>query len=189
MRRRRESRTRMPLTAGSTCAVALVALLGASGCSHHRYAALPEPSPAASMSTHVYSYPKRGQSPERQDRDRYECYLWAMRQSRFDPSRTQVASAQRVRVIPTRPPIADTFSGAAAGALIGSAVDHYGDGAWIGAAIGALAGAISDTHRALEYRALERSFSAQPPPGQGPRAHDYRRALSACLEGRGYVAG
>ena len=28
----------------------------------------------------------RGRSPEQQDRDRYDCHLWAVKQSGFDPS-------------------------------------------------------------------------------------------------------
>jgi len=33
----------------------------------------------------IYVYPKNGQSEERQDRDRYECHLWAVDQSDYDP--------------------------------------------------------------------------------------------------------
>ena len=36
--------------------------------------------------TNVYFYPVRGQSPEQQDRDKYECNTWAVQQSGFDPS-------------------------------------------------------------------------------------------------------
>jgi hypothetical protein len=43
--------------------------------------AAPRPSPT------VYFYPLKGQSPAQQDRDRYECYRWAHRQTGFDPSR------------------------------------------------------------------------------------------------------
>lgn len=34
----------------------------------------------------VYVYPREGQSPEQQDRDRYECHRWAVDQTGFDPS-------------------------------------------------------------------------------------------------------
>jgi hypothetical protein len=177
------------VSAGSALGLALV-LLGSSGCAHDTYGTYPypesEPPPPA---THVYFYPEQGQSPDRQDRDRYECYLWAVRQSRFDPSRPQVAPPQRVHVVATRPPVADTVAGATAGALIGAAVDHHGDGPWVGALIGAAAGAISDAHRAHGRRELERSLAARPPPGHGRRSYDYRRAMSACLEGRGYAVG
>ena len=42
--------------------------------------AAPRPSPT------VYFYPLQGQSPEQQDRDHFECYRWAHRQTGFDPS-------------------------------------------------------------------------------------------------------
>ena len=34
----------------------------------------------------LFVYPKEGQSDEQRDRDRYECYLWAVDQTHFDPS-------------------------------------------------------------------------------------------------------
>ena len=105
-----QSATVRALGAGSV--LALVALLGSSGCAQRGHApgAYGPPQPPVSYpSTRVYSYPERGQSPARQDRDRYECYEWAMRQSRYDPSLAQPAPLQQVRVISTRPPIADTF--------------------------------------------------------------------------------
>jgi len=121
---------RRALTVASL-ALAGSVLLGGSGCASPGYTyAQPPPQPAAPQ---IYFYPRQGQSPERQDRDRYECYRWAVRHSRFDPSRPQVAPPQRVHVVPTRPPVADTFTGAATGALIGSAVTWSGEGAAIGA--------------------------------------------------------
>jgi hypothetical protein len=177
---------------GAVSALALVALLGSSGCAQRGPApgayGPPQP-PVGYPSPRVYAYPEHGQSPARQDRDRYECYEWAVRQSRYDPSLAQPAPVQQVRVISTRPPIADTFSGAAVGALVGGAATYSSEGAAIGAAIGATAGAISDLYREHGRRELERSLESRPPPGPGGRADDYRRALSACLEGRGYSVG
>jgi hypothetical protein len=34
----------------------------------------------------VFVYPKQGQTDEQRDRDRYECYTWAVDQTHFDPS-------------------------------------------------------------------------------------------------------
>lgn len=173
--------------AAASLTLAGMVLLGASGCAHPGQAYPgPERRPAAPQ---LYFYPKQGQSPERQDRDRYECYRWAVRQSHFDPSRSEVAPPQRVHVVPTRPPVADTVTGAATGALIGSAVTWSGEGAAIGAAVGAVAGAVSDIHREHGRRELERDLSSRSTPVTSGRAYDYRRAMSACLEGRGYAVG
>lgn len=65
-----------------------------------------------SVSGEIFVYPNRGQSEEQRDRDRYECYVWAVDQTGFDPG------------------------------------------------------------------------SGEP---QVDKAGDYRRAMSACLEGRGYT--
>ena len=45
----------------------------------------PSPAPAANSQ---YIYPQRGQSPEQQATDRYECHRWAADQSGFDPTLT-----------------------------------------------------------------------------------------------------
>jgi hypothetical protein len=34
----------------------------------------------------VFVYPKEGQTDDQRDRDRYECYTWAVDQTHFDPS-------------------------------------------------------------------------------------------------------
>jgi hypothetical protein len=40
----------------------------------------------ALSATDVYTYPKAGQSPEKQAQDRFECHSWASSQSGFDPT-------------------------------------------------------------------------------------------------------
>lgn len=67
---------------------------------------------AQNQDTTFFVYPAKGQSDELRDRDRYECYLWAVDQTGFDPS---------------------------------------------------------------------------DPEGNTDKQRDYRRAISACLEGRGYT--
>jgi hypothetical protein len=37
-------------------------------------------------SSELFVYPKEGQSEDQQGRDRYECYVWAVDQTNFDPS-------------------------------------------------------------------------------------------------------
>jgi hypothetical protein len=38
-----------------------------------------------------FIYPSKGQSPEQQQKDRYECHTWAVQQTGFDPSMSQAA--------------------------------------------------------------------------------------------------
>lgn len=63
----------------------LVFVVTLAGCASQPASAPAAPT-AARPSPSVYFYPQRGQSPEQQDRDRYECYRWAHRQTGFDPS-------------------------------------------------------------------------------------------------------
>lgn len=72
--------------------------------------------------TQVYFYPKTGQSTEQQSRDHYECYNWAVQQTRFDPSQLPVSLEQHVRVVPMPPPGYDTAALAVAGAVLGALV-------------------------------------------------------------------
>jgi len=43
--------------------------------------------PAPPTSDNIFIYPKNGQTPDQQARDRYECHRWAADQTQFDPTR------------------------------------------------------------------------------------------------------
>ncbi len=146
----------------------------------------------ASYPGQVFSYPREGQSPLQMDRDRYECHIWAMGQSGYDPSLPPLPVRQAVRVEPAPPVGHDTtflaFTGALLGAIIGGH-HHSGEGALIGGTIGAMTGIISDSARAETARRIEADRNRQSVEYNAQmegRAADYRRAMGACLEGRGY---
>jgi hypothetical protein len=94
----------------------------------------------------IYIYPAKGQSQSQQDRDRYECHSWAVKQTGFDPSRSQ-AVASDTRPAPSQPPppqghvVKGAARGAALGAVGGAITGNAGKGAAAGAAMGGLAGA------------------------------------------------
>lgn len=143
--------------------------------------------------TRVYFYPTAGQDAAQQDRDRYECHVWAVRQSGFDPSLPLPAQAPRVEVMPSPAPGHDTALGAVTGAVLGAAVGspyRTGEGAVIGAVAGTMIGASSDATRQEQAAVMQERYSRRE--GQWAdqlerRALDYRRAMGACLEGRGYA--
>jgi outer membrane lipoprotein SlyB len=149
------------------------------------------PGPTAPL-TQVYFYPKAGQTTEQQSRDHYECYNWAMKQTGFDPSMSSIPPERRVKVVPMPPPGHDTavlaITGAVLGALIGGP-RHAAGGALIGAGTGAVAGAAADVSRQQYAQQLQEAYAnrdqALDPRYEG-KAGDFRRAMSACLEGRGY---
>lgn len=141
----------------------------------------------------IYFYPAEGQSPTQQDRDRYICYLWARDQTGFEPGAPYLAPHHKVSVVADPPPGTDTAAGAITGAIMGAAVSSRGnraEGALIGAAAGALLGSASDAARQGRVDRLQHRYdqrSATRLANIERQAADYRRAMSACLEGKGYI--
>lgn len=152
----------------------------------------PVPPPPPEQVTEVIAYPSQGQSPEQLDRDRYECHNWAVKQTGFDPSVPGVPPHQRVVVRGPPPPSpgATAAAGAVTGAVLGAIIaGPYNSGA--GAAIGAIAGgavgvAAGQQQAQAAQEAEAHAVAHARAPGQEQRAGAYRRALTACLEGRGY---
>lgn len=153
----------------------------------------PAPRDNVNAITQIYFYPNKGQSTEQQSRDHYACYNWAIDQTGFDPSLSSIEPEQRVRVVPMPPPGHDTVIMSIAGAVLGALIAgprHAGGGALIGAAGGAMAGAVSDASRAEAARQLEEAYQNR---NEGRDLHrekkalQFRRAMSACMEGRGYT--
>jgi hypothetical protein len=143
--------------------------------------------------TQIYFYPNRGQSTEQQSRDHYACYNWAAEQTGFDPSVSSIVPEQRVRVVPMPPPGQDTIAMSIAGAVLGALIAgprHAGGGALFGAATGAMLGASSDISRQESARQMEEAYNNHDQARDFHRerkALAFRRAMSACLEGRGYT--
>jgi Glycine zipper 2TM domain len=148
---------------------------------------------ATPLGTQVMVYPTAGQTPERLDRDRYECHIWAVKQSGFDPSQPHLAPHQRIQVVAAPPAPTATVAGAVTGAIIGAAVSHphnAGEGAVVGAVAGALLGAASDASRQQQADHVQQQYDERDARLQArleQQSSDYRRAIAACLEGRGYT--
>lgn len=174
--------------------VTMISLL-AMGCAPQGYVVRQQPasSPPPMPTTTVYFYPTHGQSEAQQDRDRYECYLWARKKSGFDPGQAQLAPHQRVEVTPTAPPGADTAAGAVTGAIVGSMMSPRHDkgfGMVFGAITGAMLGAASDQARQEQAAQVQQQYDARENRHYAnveKQARDYQRAMTACLEGRGYT--
>jgi hypothetical protein len=160
---------------------------------------LPPPPPVQAPpppQTDVYAYPLHGQPAEQQDRDHYECSVWGTQQTGFDPSAPGVPPHERVHVVSAGPPPGtNTAIGAVAGAIIGAAIAprwQTAGGAVAGAVVGSAIGSVGDAANAQANAAnyqQARIASAEDRRAaalQERKAADYRRALSACLDGRGY---
>jgi hypothetical protein len=142
--------------------------------------------------TQIYFYPKEGQTVEQQSRDHYECYNWAVQQTGFDPNQSSIPPEQRVKVVPMPPPGHDTAVLAITGAVLGALIAgprHAGAGALIGAGSGAIAGAASDASRQQYAQQMQEAYVNRDQALDAryeAKASDFRRAMSTCLEGRGY---
>lgn len=154
---------------------------------------IPEEVHSPATGAEVFVYASNGQTDQQLDRDRYECHKWAVTQTGFNPSDRHPAPHQQVQVVDGPPKgyetAASAISGAFTGALIGSPYDT-GEGALIGAIAGGILGAISETGRRKAIQQVNAHGNSQ---AQDERARlealasNYRRAIGACLEGRGYT--
>ena len=83
----------------------LAGLLFAAGHSVH---AEPPAGTAAASPSQIAFYPTTGQNRDQQERDRYECFLAAARQARFDPSVPQLPAAYRFSIVASPTPLQNT---------------------------------------------------------------------------------
>lgn len=137
----------------------------------------------------IFVYPSNGQSPEQTDRDRYECHVWAVQQTGVDPSRPDANAYERIVVQPAPPPGSGTAAGAIGGAIIGSILGgprNAGAGLVLGAATGAIVGSAADANAQAQAGQTQAQINQAAAAGRA-RAESYRRALGACLQGRGYT--
>lgn len=144
-------------------------------------------------STTVYFYPNNGQTVEEQERDRYECYLWAVDQTGYDPGQQDLAPHQRIVVQPSTPAGTDVAVGAASGAVLGSILAHphaRGEGLVFGLIAGSVLGIAAEMNKQDQADKLQQQYdnAEQQHYAQLERqARSYRKAMSACLEGRDYT--
>jgi hypothetical protein len=125
-------------------------------------------------------YPAKGQSPDQQQRDDGECYVWAKNNTGIDPA--AVASAP--------PPSSgssgggERVRGAARGAVGGVAIGAIAGDAGKGAAIGAVVGTMAGGRQARRNQSAQQQAAAS---GQQQQINTFYRAYGACMEGRGYT--
>jgi hypothetical protein len=128
----------------------------------------------------LFIYPTQGQSQDQQDRDRYECHQWASQQTGFDPmtasAPTASTGAQEGGVL------RGGARGAATGAVVGAIAGDAGKGAAAGAAGGAMIGGMRRRDATRRQQSAEQSQQA----AYDAKRAEHRRAMSVCLEGRGY---
>lgn len=146
----------------------------------------------------VYVFPSNGQSTTQQSKDEGACYQWAVNDTGSDPFAVEKQEAaakeggeQKEKQIESAGAGAGAkgaLGGAAAGALIGE-VSH-GD-AGESAAYGAAAGAVI-AHRRAKHEKAEAEQQVATQSQQALQADEakiaaFKKAFSACLEGKKYT--
>jgi predicted lipid-binding transport protein (Tim44 family) len=137
-------------------------------------------------------YPAQGQSDEQMEKDKFECYSWAKKQSGFDPM--QMPTATSPPPSQERKSVAgSTVGGGVAGGLGGAVIGGIAGGskgARKGALIGGLSGgAIGGMRSSSQNRnadAKQKQWEQEQVNQYMQKRNTYNRNFAACMEGRGY---
>jgi Glycine zipper len=131
----------------------------------------------------LFVYPAKNQPPAQQQQDEAECYRWAQQQTGIDP----MAPAAAAPPPQSTGPDGSAIKGAAGGAAVGTAIGAIAGDTGEGAAIGAVAGAVRGRQKAKAQKKQAAAQSQQQAQAQQQQTKGtFNKAISACLEGRGY---
>ena len=145
-----------------------------------------EPSPGSSVTKKLdmYVFPAKDQSQEQQEKDQNDCYKWAVDQSGVDPINPPKVEVQQVEKGPDGSAVVGAAKGAAVGAAIGAICGDAGQGAAVGAVAGGLGGM-----RSKRVGDAKQQAGADQAAQQQQQAYmdNFKKAYTACLEGKGYT--
>jgi len=136
-------------------------------------------------------YPAKGQTKDQTVRDELACTDWAKEQTGIDPmavvANTDSAAAAGKQAADSAAGHAGV-RGAARGAAAGAAVGAIAGDAGTGAAIGAAGGAVAGRHKkkAAGKEAAEQGAAAAEAQATGSLT-TFSKAMSSCLQGKGYT--
>lgn len=132
----------------------------------------------------LYVFPSNDQDKDQQELDEYKCYKWAKEQTGFNPTNPTQVQAQQVDKSPDGSAVVGAAGGAAAGAAIGAIAGDAGKGAAIGAVVGGMRGRRS---KAVGDQ-MEQQQNNQAAAAKEKELMDgFKKAFSACMEGKGYT--
>ena len=180
------------LTLASTVAMASVGLAQEAGDAGAQEATETQAAlPDVTTPLGLFVYPANEQDAYQQSMDELECYAWAQEQSGVNPMNIDAnaeAAAAAARKETADATTGAAVGGAARGAVGGAAVGAIAGDAGKGAAIGAVVGGV----RGRRAKVGAEEQAAQAGAAQAEAAADeqldtFKRAMSVCLEGRGYT--
>ena len=135
-------------------------------------------------------FPAKGQTSEQMEKDKYDCYTWAKKETGVDPMQAQPAA--QAPTTQSQAPQGERIRGAARGAAVGAVVggianDDAGKGAAAGAAGGAMVGGMKTRQNRRAQAQGQQEQAQQQQAADAQKRSDYNRAFSACMEGKGYT--
>ena len=137
-----------------------------------------------SQSLGLVVFPAKGQTADVQKTDEGACYDWAKQQTGYDP----VAPPPAPTAAPVQQKQGGAVKGAAKGAVGGAAIGAIAGDTGDGAAIGATVGAVKGRKAQKQANASAQQQSQQQAQAAGQAQVDgYKKAFSACMEGKGYT--
>jgi hypothetical protein len=144
----------------------------------------PSPPPTPAKTVGLFVYPQKQQDPTLQSKDEGECYGLAKQQSGIDPANLAASTADaQAPKTPSGGGAKGAAGGAAAGAVIGAAAGDAGEGAAIGASAGAIHGR---RQKKKAKKQAQQQAQQQQAAAQQQNLDAFKRAMSACLDARGY---
>lgn len=147
--------------------------------------------PSRAQQMGLYVFPSAGQTKGVQLSEEQQCYDWAQQQSGIDPTTVTAntdsaakAAGNQAASATQGAAVGGAAKGAAAGALIGAAAGDAGKGAAIGAASGAIAGRRAKKRVTAQ---AEQSGANQAVAVANDKIVQFKKGMTACLEGKGYT--
>jgi hypothetical protein len=171
------------------CRVALIAgLLAAAPAFAQVAAPKTEPPPKLTFAQiGLFIYPAKNQSPDQQKKDEDACYDWAETNTGLTLVAGSVDAQAAAKAGAKDAGKGKVAGGAAAGAATGLAIGAIAGDAGKGAAIGAVAGSVGGVRGRVNAKKDAAEKGAQQALQANQQAVDqFKKAASACLEGRGY---
>jgi len=139
----------------------------------------------------IVVFPAKGQKPEQQDKEEYECLMWGAEQAGIKPGEPAPdakaagdAAAAKMDSAATGAAVKGAAKGAALGAMTGAIWGDAGEGA----AVGAIGGAVAGRRAKKQAKANAKAQAEQQVNAETQKKIDaVKKGMGACLTSKGYT--
>ena len=138
----------------------------------------------AAVAQDLMIYPAQNQTPEQQERDKFECYGWAKGESGFDPMVQPRATEPPPEQQSTR---GGVLRGAAIGGVVGNIAGDDSSDRRDARRAGAVIGGLKQRNTKRRNEQAQQQWEQEQQQIYQQNRNNYNRAYSACLTGRGYT--